>query len=95
MQSDATRAPHACHAPAAADEAAWEAARDVSGSGTPRMWLNFNKPFADLPPILLPPKPEPVSPLPLPLSPALAVSRSLPRQTCLSSKAVAQQGQML
>ncbi|KAG2495930.1 hypothetical protein HYH03_005861 [Edaphochlamys debaryana] len=60
-------APSPRPAPATPEEAAWEEARSVASeaSGTPRVWVNFNAPFADLPPIMLPPRPEP-GPEPVP-----------------------------
>lgn len=44
------------------EDLAWEDAQSVGSeaSGTPRMWVNFSAPFADLPPIMMPPRPEPV-----------------------------------
>lgn len=27
-------------------------------AGKPRVWLNFDKPFAELPPVFMPPRPE-------------------------------------
>lgn len=35
----------------------WEAVSDVD-AGKPRVWLNFEKPFAELPPVFMPPYPE-------------------------------------
>lgn len=36
---------------------AWEAVSGVD-AGKPKMWLNFEAPFAELPPIFMPPVPE-------------------------------------
>ena len=42
------------------DEAKWSDLLDVD-AGRPRAWINFEKPFAELPPIFYPPEPEQVS----------------------------------
>ena len=42
---------------AAQDPQKWSELLDVD-AGKPRAWINFEKPFADLPPIFYPPKPE-------------------------------------
>ncbi|EFJ42702.1 hypothetical protein VOLCADRAFT_97128 [Volvox carteri f. nagariensis] len=49
------------------EDQAWEEVRSVASeaSGTPRMWVNFTAPFAELPPIMMPTRPEP-GPEPLP-----------------------------
>ncbi|MEW5317598.1 MAG: hypothetical protein WDW38_008883 [Sanguina aurantia] len=41
---------------AQAEDMTWEEVSDVS-AGAPRVWLNFETPFAELPPLMLPPKP--------------------------------------
>ncbi|KAL6753098.1 hypothetical protein V8C86DRAFT_2438700 [Haematococcus lacustris] len=38
-------------------QAAWEGVAGVE-AGRPCLWLNFNKPFAELPPVFIPPRPE-------------------------------------
>ncbi len=43
--------------PAEAEASTWESVADVD-AGKPRVWLNFELPFAELPPIFIPPKPE-------------------------------------
>jgi len=36
----------------------WESTASSIDTGRPHVWLNFNKPFADLPPVFMPDKPE-------------------------------------
>ncbi len=38
----------------------WEDVAEID-AGKPRIWMNFEKPFAELPPIFMPPEPEMVS----------------------------------